>query len=160
MYLGADKELAMDLIHDIFCKLCSDTKTIQQIDNVASYLFRSLKNSLLNSRKSKESNILELKELHDKPTHSTDVEDLYISKEEEQEIKAKIDEMLGTLTKRQNEIIYLRFALEYDYDQIAKVMKITPGSCRKLVHKAISELRQKFPYSFFYIFILKECFIT
>lgn len=156
IYLGANKELAMDLIHDIFCKLCTNKKTVLQVDNIEAYLFRSLKNSLLNTYKSKDSNLVELEKSHDKPIRNTDVEDMYISKEEEQQIKAKVEEMLTTLTKRQNEIIYLRYALEYDYAQIAEIMEITPGACRKLMHKAITELRQKFPSCFFLVFMLKD----
>lgn len=155
IYLGADKELAMDLIHDIFCKLCAEKKTIRRINNMESYLFRSLKNSLINASNSKESSHLELKVLQHKPICSEDAEDLYISIEEEREIKTKIDDMLATLTERQKEIIYLRYALEYDYAQIAEIMGITPGSCRKLTHKAITELRQKFPYNFLLILGLR-----
>ncbi|MDO5664103.1 MAG: sigma-70 family RNA polymerase sigma factor [Bacteroidia bacterium] len=158
IYLGADKELAMDMIHDIFCRLCIDEKKLQHIQNIELYLFRSVKNRMLNTYKSKAISPVNIDEVPVLIDHSADVEDLFISEEEEQEIRTKINEMLGLLTKRQNEIIYLRYVLEYDYAQIAEIMQITPGACRKLVYKAITELRKKYPYHLILIFFLSKLF--
>ena len=52
--------------------------------------------------------------------------------------------MLDTLTPRQQEIIYLRYVQEYDYEQIAELLQISVHGCRKLVSKAILSLREKF----------------
>ena len=72
------------------------------------------------------------------------VEDLLIEEEEQQQIKREIEEMLGSLTDRQREIIYLRYVQEYDYPQIAQLLNISVHGCRKLVSKAITSLREKF----------------
>jgi len=72
------------------------------------------------------------------------LEDLLIEEEEQQQIKREIEEMLGSLTDRQREIIYLRYVQEYDYPQIAQLLNISVHACRKLVSKAITSLREKF----------------
>lgn len=156
IYLGADKELAMDAIHDIFCKLCVDEDVVRKIENVKFYLFRALKNRLLNVYKSSDFNTACLSELRSEKDTSADIEELLISKEEEENIKKKIDEMLALLTKRQREIIYLRYVQEYNYEQIAEIMQISYGSCRKLAHKAMTELRKNYPYGILLIAMLKK----
>lgn len=155
IYLGASKELAMDAIHDVFCKLCADEDAVRKIENAKFYLFRALKNNLLNVYKSSNFNTSSLSELHSEKDVSADIEELLISKEEEASIKEKIDQMLSSLTKRQREIIYLKYVQEYNYEQIAEIMQISYGSCRKLAHKALSELRKNYPYSILFIAILR-----
>ena len=46
--LGFDDDCLKDAIHDIFCKLYADRKLVKDIGNFKSYLFRALKNHLLN----------------------------------------------------------------------------------------------------------------
>ncbi len=48
-----------------------------------------------------------------------------IEKEEQTEIKTEIEQLLGSLTDRQREIIYLRYVQEYDYPQIAELLQIS-----------------------------------
>ena len=52
--------------------------------------------------------------------------------------------MLDFLTPRQREIIYLRYIHEYDYKQISELLQISVHGCRKLVSKAILNLKEKF----------------
>ncbi len=46
IYLGFEKEMVMDAIHDVFCKFAADEKILQDVSNVKFYLFKSLKNRL------------------------------------------------------------------------------------------------------------------
>ena len=52
--------------------------------------------------------------------------------------------MLDSLTERQREIVYLRYIQEYDYEQIAQLLNITVHGCRKLLSKAMQNLREKY----------------
>lgn len=72
------------------------------------------------------------------------VEDLIIEKEEQEQIKSGIEQMLNTLTDRQREIIYLRYVQGYDYQQISELLHISVHGCRKLVSKAIQVLRENY----------------
>ena len=67
-----------------------------------------------------------------------------IEEEEQMQIKTSIEQMLNTLTDRQREIIYLRYVQEYDYPQIAELLQISVHGCRKLVSKAIFNLRERY----------------
>ena len=146
-YLGFDRETVKDAIHDVFVKISIDSENLENISNIKFYLFRSLKNRLLDIHKSQKKHI-KLENID--PSREVpfkievNVEELMIEEEEQTEIKTGIEQMLNTLTDRQREIIYLRYVQEYDYPQIAELLQISVHGCRKLVSKAIFNLRERY----------------
>ncbi len=147
LYLGFDKESVKDAIHDVFLKLATNKNFLNNAVNIKFYLFRSLKNRLIDIHKnSKEHVTLKTTEasLEIPFNMIINVEELLIEREEKLQIKNEIEQMLDTLTPRQREIIYLRYIHEYDYKQISGLLQISVHGCRKLVSKAIMSLREKF----------------
>ncbi len=53
----------------------------------------------------------------------------------------KLQQILSGLSKRQREVVYLKFYQEMDYQQIATMMSINYQSVRNLVHSAIKDLQ-------------------
>jgi RNA polymerase sigma factor (sigma-70 family) len=136
----------MDAIHDVFINVIVQENHLPDILNIRAYLFRALKNRLLNIVKQTPQTI-ELpanENMADEFSFTIDVtvEDLMIQKEEDEKIKRKVEKLLNSLTDRQREVIYLRYMQELEYEQIAEIMNITAPACRKLVHKAIAKLRK------------------
>ena len=151
-YLGFERETVKDAIHDVFVKISIDSDTLDNISNIKFYLSRSLKNRLLDIHKNQKEhlkldNIDISREVPFKI--EVNVEELIIEKEEQIQIKTEIEQLLGSLTDRQREIIYLRYVQEYDYPQIAELLQISIHGCRKLVSKAILSLREKYGIFFF-----------
>lgn len=142
VYLGFDCYIVMDAIHDVFFNLCSNKEVLHNVENIKFYLIRSLKNNLINVHKSTKKTV-SLNYVEDPEDKSFNVEDVLISEEKAAKVNKNINSMLDSLTNKQKEIIYLRYILEYDYNDIADLLNITQGSCRKLVHKAIQQLRKK-----------------
>lgn len=146
-YLGFDRETVKDAIHDVFIKISIDSENLENISNIKFYLFRSLKNRLLDIHKNQKKHI-KLENIDpalEVPFKiEVNVEELMIEKEEQIQIKTGIEQMLNTLTDRQREIIYLRYVQEYDYPQIAELLQISVHGCRKLVSKAIFNLRERY----------------
>jgi RNA polymerase sigma factor (sigma-70 family) len=144
--LGFDRDTAMDAIHDVFCKLCIDKKTLEKVTHTRFYLLRALKNRLLDLYKLK-------KEITGLPpeilaeeipfTVQVTIEDRMIENEEKEKIRLQVKHLLESLTDRQREIIYLRYTLDCDYEEIAQLMHITVPACRKLFHNVIAKLRKK-----------------
>lgn len=143
--LGFDRETSMDAIHDVFYRICQDTGLLDNVGNVRFYLLRSLKNRLLDIQKQKRQTVEVLLDggLMSELPFSTGItiEEQLIENEDDERIRRKIEDMLLTLTDRQREIIYLRYSQNFEYDEIAQMMKITIPTCRKLFHKAITKLR-------------------
>jgi len=146
-YLGFDKETIMDAIHDVFYKLGSNQQMLNDVLNIKSYLFKSLKNRLLDIYKGKKHDfeISDLSTLEEMPFNiNVNVEDDIIDAEEQANIRILVENMLQSLTPRQREVVYLRYIQEYDYSQIASLLNISVHGCRKLLSKAMETLREKY----------------
>lgn len=146
LYLGFEKGIIMDAIHDVFCKFAADEKQLQDVSNLKFYLFKSLKNRIYDIYKArKEYAELSAIDLQDAPFNiQVTIEDRLIDKEEQQQIKDQLSEMLDSLTERQREVVYLRYVQEYDYAQISELLNISIHGCRKLLSKAMQNLREKY----------------
>lgn len=155
-YLGFEREMVKDAIHDVFVKLTTDEVLLKNISHIRFYLFKSLKNRLLDiyKRMKREVTQGDATPLEEIPLGEmsfqivVNVEEDYIKEEEQELIKKEIEEMLNSLTARQREIIYLRYVQEYDYNEIAELLHISVHGCRKLVSKAILSLREKYGIAF------------
>lgn len=146
-YLGFENEIVKDAIHDVFVRITSNDKILNQITHIKFYLFKSLKNRLYDIHKGmqREVPLENIQPLDTMPFNiEVNVEDNLIEKEEQLQIKTELELILRSLTERQREIIYLRYVQEYDYQQIAELLHISVHSCRKLVSKAILSLREKY----------------
>lgn len=146
LYLGFEKGIIMDAIHDVFCKFAASEKLLQDVSNIKFYLFKSLKNRLYDIYKArKEYAELSAIDLQETPFNiQVTIEELLIDQEEQQQIKNQLAEMLESLTERQREIVYLRYVQEYDYAQISELLNISVHGCRKLLSKAMQNLREKY----------------
>jgi len=146
LYLGFEKGIILDAIHDVFCKFAANEKLLQDVSNIKFYLFKSLKNRLYDIYKArKEYAELSAIDLQDAPFNiQVTIEDRLIDKEEQQQIKDQLSEMLDSLTERQREVVYLRYVQEYDYAQISELLNISIHGCRKLLSKAMQNLREKY----------------
>lgn len=144
IYLGFKEYDIIDAIQDVFVNLCELNRDIKKISNIKFYLFKSLRNRLIDLYK-KESFTITFNNSTLLDTLFTDTqntpESRLIKGEESDEIEKKIEEMLSLLSPRQREIIYLHFIQEQDYKHVAEIMDINYDNCRKLVYKALLTLR-------------------
>lgn len=145
-HLGFDKHIAMDAIHDMFYKLCIRRVKIDKPENLQFYLFRLLRNRLIDIRRKQKTHLefclnggeaMGDLQFHLQPT----VEDKIIMEEDKEEIHRKIEHVLSKLTHRQREIIYLRYLHEYSYEEIAEIMEISIESSRNLLSRAIGHVK-------------------
>ena len=141
--LGYPKSVCMDAIHDVFCKLVVDGREPGSIVNMKFYLFRSVKNRLLDIRKRSK------KVTYDDPVEFgfraevTVAEDIIVDREERDRVVAKVRALMDELTDAQREAVYLRYIQEMGYEEIAGLLNITPESVRKLVYRALEKMRQQ-----------------
>lgn len=152
-----DNELLKDAIQDIFFKILCNRKLLEDVRNLKYFLFRSLKNRLIDLQKATvakeelfpDDNLFSVK--------ITILDDL-IKEEERISIEHKIETMLNKLTSRQREAVCLRFIYEMEYDEIANLLNMNnPKSARNLVSRAIERLREEnsdFVFVFFILYFL------
>lgn len=147
-----DQELVKDCIQDIFVKIYNNRANLSQTDNPKYYLFRALKNKLIDELRY--NNRFEYKPLQELSFY---VECSYTpgeDDEDEAEIQEKFEEALSLLSPRQKEALYLRFQMGMSYQEIASLLDIKYQSVRNLVHRAIEKVRANMSWSLFLYYFL------
>ena len=142
---GCDKITVMDIIHDVFYKLCIQEHKLDKIDNYESYLFRSLRNQIIDLYRVRKDNISFEEAIADIDYEfniNVSVEDEYIDMDERRILNRKIQMILNNLNSHQREIIYLRYVHGYSYDEISQILGINVSSCRKLLNRTLTKLKK------------------
>ncbi len=145
-HLGFADDSAKDAIHDVFYKLCIGNYTCKSFVNLKLFLFRSLKNRLIDIHRTNKEYAATVS--HEAYVYenmgfnfNVTVEDELIEIEYRKEIKQKVEKVLSNLTNRQREIVYLRYIHEYSYEEISELLNISVESCRNSVSKSITLLK-------------------
>ena len=73
--------------------------------------------------------------------HEFSIERIIIEKQISEERAEKLKKTLSQLSKRQKEIIYLKYYQYLDHGQIAELMNISKQSVYNLLHETINQLR-------------------
>lgn len=137
--LLADEDSVKDCIHDLFLKLWNNKKNLGDVKEIKSYLIISLRGIIYNKLQRNKIDLFTTEEFENEskfslsfyPNDSTDAS----SK------KAIIITALNKLSPRQKEIIYLRYFLDFDYEDIAQIMGISVKGAYKLNARSIKALR-------------------
>lgn len=135
-----DKELLEDCIQDLFTELwMSSSKT--QIKSVRAYLLKSLQYKVIKGLQKRGRLILsdaEPRETEFQIGH----DDAMIFREDQEQNGAKVKAAMGQLSRRQQEIVYLRFFQNLSYEEISEVMEINYQVARNLLYQSIKALRK------------------
>jgi len=151
--LGFDHDILKDAIQDLFFKILCKRKVLAQVTNLKYYLFRALKNNLLNMARSHDFRHEELSNESSFPIAVT-VLDHLIEDEERISLEKRIQDLLSCLTNRQKEAVYLRFINEMSYEEIAGLLNMTPPSAKNLISRAIEKMRKENVLSIFMSLVL------
>lgn len=150
--LNFEREAVKDAIQEVFYKLHLHKQRLKNVCNLKHYLLRILKNHLLNHYRSQvETNEINSNEITFS-IHTTVLDEL-IDKEEQIQLRNRINKLLQVLTNRQREAIYLRFIQEMEYEEIGILLEMTPQASRKLVSRAIKRMREE-DAAFFFLLLL------
>ena len=158
LHLGFEEQTSMDAIHDVFYKICIMNTTIFELSNLKSYLFRAVRNRLIDIKRvnkiSDDNFEIEESETNLPFQLNVTVEDEFIEKEDSEEIKRKVENLLNNLTDRQREIVFLRYIQEHSYEEIAEIMNMTIESSRNLISRSLTKLKETNLPSYILLFIL------
>src|SRR6185312_4930381 len=141
--LCTDKELTKDCIHEMFLELWSKrTSVTSEIQNVRSYLFTWLRRKISHTQSlaKKENSLEEYSRSID--NYEKSYEDLLIAFQDTEEQKEKLRRALNNLTKKQLEIIRLKFFDNLSYEAISEKTSLTTRTVYNTIYEAISRLRE------------------
>jgi RNA polymerase sigma factor (sigma-70 family) len=137
-----DDGLIKDCIQEIFISLWQRRQTAPAILSPRHYLLRAVKNKVFKAlyRNDAKGYPFDLPDEYDF-SQEFSVERLLIEKQISEEKAEKLKRVLSLLSKRQQEVIYLKFYQYLDQGQIAEQMDISRQSVYNLLHEAIQKIR-------------------
>lgn len=137
-----DHGLVKDCIQEVFISLWQRRETAATIMSPRFYFIRAIKNKVLKSlhKNLREKAFSHFHEDYDF-FYEFSIEKIIIEKQITEETAWKIRKTLSLLSKRQKEIIYLKYYQHLDQGQIAELMNISRQSVYNLLYEAINKLR-------------------
>ncbi len=127
--LSKDESTAQDLVQDAFEKVWIKRETIQA-EKVKSYLFRTVYNKFLDSKK--KNKVISIDEYHKEPTFSQETTDL----------KEILNKALAILPEIQRSAILLRDYEGYSYDEIGDILELNASQVKVYIYRARKQLQK------------------
>jgi RNA polymerase sigma factor (sigma-70 family) len=137
--ISKDSDLSKDYIQEIFMEIWNKRAKLADVNYIKPYLFKSLRWRIIRG-KMQESKIQSLLDYEVDIVFS--YEDTLIQDQLWQEKKENLLQAINLLSKRQREIIYLKFYEGLNYEQIAEIMGIGHQPLYNLLHKSLKTLRE------------------
>ncbi len=137
-----DDGLVKDCIQEVFISLWQRRDTARQILSLKYYLLRAAKNKVLKClhQGNRKGTLSGLNEEYDF-FQEYSIEQIIIEKQISEEKAEKLKKTLCLLSKRQQEIIYLKYYQLLDHKQIAELMNLSSQSVYNLLHETVQKLR-------------------
>ncbi len=144
MHLCYDREIVSDTIQELFTNLWARHEQLTEVNAVNYYLFKSFRNLLVQRINQQKKSFEHIDEFYDFQLQDLTCEESLIVEQSNEEQRKKLRVAMSTLTKRQREVIVLKFYNELSYPEVASVMDISVESAHNLLSKAIHILRDQF----------------
>ncbi len=140
---STDEALVMDCIHDLFIELWKNHKGLGATTSVKRYLLASIRRKVIKML-NKNKRWLFSDQLENVQFElELAAEDRIIKEEINQEQFDSLQQAFESLSKRQKEVIYLKFYADLDYEDIEDIMGINYQSLRNLVSRALAKMKEK-----------------
>lgn len=136
-YRVSHKETAEDLTEDVFVKLFSKLKGLEQSAAFEGWLFQIARNRVIDYYRSKKQTVA-LEDVENTLEYETNIVDI-VNLQTEQLIFIKV---LKELSPEQQQVIKLKFLEDIDNAIIAEMLGKTEGAIRVIQHRAIAKLKE------------------
>ena len=139
----SDDALIKDCIQEVFISLWQRRQTVGVILSPKFYFLRAIKNKVLKSLDKARRKIgnQALPEDYDF-SHDFSIEKMIIAKQVSEQNALRLNALLALLSKREKEVIYLKYYQYLDNGQVAELMNISRQSVYNLLHEAIRKLKE------------------
>jgi len=139
-----DRELLKDCIHDLFYNLHRYNPVLHHPEYLEFYLFRSLKNLIIQRvKKGKFESSLDDKSLSKFELMFNVEQDNFDLELDEIRLKA-LRKILNTLDPLKRELLFLKFYTGLNYPEIGQLLKMNPDTVKKQIYRTLEHLRGKF----------------
>lgn len=137
-----DRQMIADAVQELFTYLWTRRAHLGETASVKFYLIKALRTIIIKELKKNERNS-EFK-LEDHAIVYTSREREIIDNESSDELQLKIKNALGNLSKREQEILYLKYFTGANNEEIAELLDIKYQSVKNTSFTALKKLRNHF----------------
>ena len=143
-----DDHLVKDCIQEVFIHLIDKRKTLKASDSTSVYLFKSLRNKLLEelrskNRRSRITNSISF----ETDKHDISIEQIKVQSEEKERRSMIIAKALDRLSDYQIEAVFLKYSQGFDYEKIGEMLGIDVASARTLIYRSLKKIKESISMS-------------
>lgn len=142
-----DHELIQDAIQDLFVYFLNNRNKLDNIQNLKVYLFSSLRHNVihnLNDKHSKRNKIDANEDFIFLEDNQPNIEEGFINSEINNSQKKLLKKAFASLSQRQKRVIFLRYKLHMEYEEICNVLGIHYQSARTLIYRALGKMKETY----------------
>lgn len=139
LYICKDTSLVEDCIQDTFLEIWERRHHLPEVRFVKAYLLKIVKYKLLKLIAFHSRNLPNDEALNERVDKS--MEDIIVSEEHRSAVSLSLQNALEKLTRRQKEVIMLKFFNDFTYDEIVAFTGLSQQRIYNLVHDAVRQLR-------------------
>ncbi len=137
-----DESLVKDCIQDLFIELWKNHKGLGTTNSIKKYLLASIRRKIIKTIDKNKKWLFSNRMENINFNLELATEDKIIQEEVAAENIQLVKEALEGLSKRQKEVIYLKYYADLDYEEIEEIMDIGYQSLRNLVSKALKKMKE------------------
>jgi RNA polymerase sigma factor (sigma-70 family) len=141
--ISSDEYLVKDCLQDLFFNLWRMRSNLADTDSVKYYLFRCLRREIIR-KSNRESLPANYPVDFTSDARESPIEDALIADEDQSSRRRLLERALLQLSPRQQEAVHLRFYEDTSFEDIARIMNITPRAVYKLIYRAIGALQKTY----------------
>jgi len=141
-----DTNLVEDCIQDMFIELWNKRLGLANVDNIKAYLFVVLRRRIIKSLR--KNNTIPINEHIDSFNVELAIDTILVQSELNIEQGRKLEKAFKSLSKNQQQILYLKYYQDFDNKEIAEILKINYQSARNALNRAMIKLRNNLLFWF------------
>ncbi|MEN7547207.1 sigma-70 family RNA polymerase sigma factor [Rapidithrix thailandica] len=132
--------VAEDCIQEVFVDIWEKRESVSDVRRVKPYLMKAVRLRIIR-RLSSRRHLVGEEAAPEQTAITFSIEDEIIRQQSTQEQSEQLHQALIQLSKRQKEVIYLKFFQGLSHEEIAAVMGLNKQSVKNLLHEALKKLR-------------------
>jgi RNA polymerase sigma-70 factor (ECF subfamily) len=135
-----DRDLAEDIVQDVFVRLWKKRGVLEKLDNAEAYAMRVTRNLCIDRSKAKRGGLYRDADIYANLRDESPRVDEQMEKAESALI---VKHIINSLPEQQRMVIYLRDVEHYDYEEISDVMNMKSGAVRANLSRARKKVRDE-----------------
>lgn len=136
-------QLIEDCVQDLFVELWRNREGLGMTDSIHFYLLVALRRKVIKNLSTSQKRLSEAEPTEVDFDAEITVDQQLIEEELSTERATQLKEAMEKLSKRQKEVIYLKYITGLDYEDISEVMGLNYQSARNLVSAALRAMKKQ-----------------